>query len=175
MAGTGSGLLQPTKLIQVDDFMETIAPPGYKEKFLDCDAALSFVDSGDVNTASVIYSVPDGMTIEIIDVGVTFPYAFTFSGSNKVTLGWGEITAEDGTASAIVADTLIATAKTAGQTLSVLRGDLAFAAAYDTQAERQQGPGSIFGVTLATTGGTCDTHCVPWIRFKYVKKDNGTI
>ena len=175
MPGTGSGPLQPTKLVQTDDFIDAIVPPGYKSKLIDCDTALAIADSGDVQMNSVIYTVPDGMTVEIIDAGVTFPFAFTFDGTNKVTLGWAEITAETGAGAAIVADTLIATAKTAGQTISVGRGDLAFAAGYTTQALRQQGPGSVFGITLVATGGTCDAVCSPWIRFKYVSKDNASI
>ena len=39
MAGQGDGLLQPTKLVQNDDFMDSIALPGYASSDLQALAA----------------------------------------------------------------------------------------------------------------------------------------
>ena len=62
MAGTGDGLLQPTKLIQTDDFLPAIAPPGY---YSFQSAAIA------ANADQPLYRVPDGMTAEVVDFGVT--------------------------------------------------------------------------------------------------------
>ena len=81
MPGTGSGPLQPTILIPNDDFMETIARPGYVQsgsQRLHVDTALAL--------ATFIYVVPDGMTVEVMDAGVTFNSDETIDGTNRIAI-----------------------------------------------------------------------------------------
>ena len=70
MAGTGQGALQPTKLIQADDFMPSIAPPGYIQRDAVTVASANTYQFGFPGT-SVAWIVPDGMTVEVVDFGVT--------------------------------------------------------------------------------------------------------
>ena len=46
MAGTGQGMLQPTKLILTDDFHENLALPGYQGAFT-ADVAAAPASAGD--------------------------------------------------------------------------------------------------------------------------------
>ena len=175
MAGTGSGLLQPTKLVQTDDFMETIAPPGYQQKFFQC--ADSHMDDGGLpRAASVLFVVPDGMTAEIMDIGVTWPHAFTFSGSNKVSLQFAVLGA-DGAATQQIVDAFDrTTAVTAGLTLSTGRGSMTYSTASDDSTKRTLAAGSIVSVGINQTGTTgAGAGFVAWVRLKWSTKDNGNI
>tara|TARA_R110000824_G_scaffold400813_1_gene609413 strand:- start:57 stop:578 length:522 start_codon:yes stop_codon:yes gene_type:complete len=173
MAGTGQGALQPTKLIQTDDFMETIAPPGYKEIVWDVGvgSSLNGVNTGDLTGANGrVYIVPDGMTVEIMDFG--FTVADELGTANITTIKL--IKETDTTAVDLTAAASWLTGDGNNVTKSVGRGTFAWAAGADTQAERQIGPGVQLCVTA--TKGSAAAGCASfWIRLKYVSKDNGTI
>tara|TARA_A100001391_G_scaffold205121_1_gene203621 strand:- start:3825 stop:4346 length:522 start_codon:yes stop_codon:yes gene_type:complete len=173
MAGTGQGMLQPTKLILTDDFHENLALPGYQGQLKSIASDIAYTDD-----TSKLFVVPDGCTVELMDVGFTFPYGFTFTGSHKTTVGFATLdnVAGSNTTTLITEKELNATtgAVAGGTTLSVARGDFAWDAAYDTAAERQFGPGTVFGFKSDQTG-TTTTAVLPFMRFKFVSKDMGPI
>jgi len=177
MAGTGQGALQPTKLVQTDDFMETIAPPGYQQDFFNC--ADSHMDLGGVpNAASVLFVVPDGLSAEIVDIGVTWPHAFTFTtvGPHKVSLQFAVVGA-DGAATQQIVDAFDrTTAVTAGLTLSTGRGSMTYSTASDDSTKRTLAAGSIVSVGINQTGTTgAGAGFVAWVRLKWTAKDTGDI
>lgn len=174
MPGTGSGPLQPTKLIQTDDFMETIAPPGYYSKYVLC-ADASIADSSMPNPAAVLVVVPDGMKAQIIDAGFTWPHAFTFTGSNKVALEMA-VMDSDGTASKqLITSFERITAVTAGLTISTGR-TIPWNAAAATEALREVDAGSIISVGINASGTTgAGANFIAWVRIKWNSKDTGNI
>ena len=174
MPGTGSGPLQPTKLIQNDDFMETIALPGYVQsgsQRLHVDTALAL--------ATFIYVVPDGMTVEVMDAGVTFNSDETIDGTNRIAIAIATVSYVGGGAVArvkdIIAPTLMNTAIAAGDTRSISRGDFAFDGD-STAVSNKFGGGTIFAWELtAQTGSPATLAGDVWLRLKYTAKDNGNI
>jgi hypothetical protein len=128
------------------------------------------------NPAAVLFVVPDGLTAEIVDVGFTWPHAFTFTGSNKVALQFA-VMDSDGTASQQIVDSFErVTAVTAGLTLSAARGTLTYSTASNTAAKRTLAAGSIISVGIDQTGTTGDgANFVAWVRVKWTAKDRGTI
>jgi len=178
MAGQGSGLLQPTKLIQADDFMPSIAPPGYQFEYSSALAA------GALN----LYVVPDGMTVEIVDFGVTavtdvVDTAATTESSIKLDAVLGGSTTNVVAAAAITGGGGATTTLSAGSTASILRGTVpgsgdagyAFTAA-STALNDRYGAGTLIKATLADTHGTGSTGSAGvWVRLKYYSKDNGDV
>ena len=174
-AGTGQGLLQPTKKVETNDFLETISPPAYQQDFFNC--ADSHMDLGGVpNAASVLFVVPDGLSAEIVDIGVTWPHAFTFEASHKVSLQFAVLGA-DGAATQQIVDAFDrTTAVTAGLTLSTGRGTMTYSTASDDSTKRTLAAGSIISVGINQTGTTgAGAGFVAWVRLKWTAKDNGDI
>ena len=175
MAGTGSGLLQPTKLIQSDDFMDSMALPGYVSTgsiTLAADLALG-------GTNSVFYVVPDGMTVEVMDAGVTFTSAEALDGSNKISLGITTITWVNGTSFTrdkdIVAPTVLNANGTIGYTWSIARGTFAFDSD-STAVSNQFAAGTVIAFELTGQAGTTTTLGGDvWVRLKYISKDTEAI
>ena len=175
MAGTGQGALQPTKLIQNDDFMETLALPGYIQSGSTTLAANLAIGA----TNTILFTVPDGMTAEVLDAGVTFTSAEALDGSNKISLGITSVTYVAGTGYTrdkdIVAPTALVANGTVGYTHSIGRGDFSFNAD-STAVSNQFGAGSVFAYELTLQAGTTTTlGGTVWIRVKWIKKDNGSI
>ena len=177
MAGTGSGILQPTKLVQNDDFIPGAAMPGYYSNYI------SNVATAESNT--VLFIVPDGMTCEIVDFGITasgadvVDTASTTTTSIKLdadaTAGLTNVVAAakitgGGGATTTVAD---------GSTVSILRGSVpasgdagyAFTAA-STALGNKYGAGTKIMYTTADVDGTGATgSCLVWVRLKFVSND----
>ena len=181
MAGQGDGLLQPTKLIQVDDFMPSIALPGYYSSYI--------ADVQTPITNTVLFIVPDGLTCEIVDFGITasgadvVDTASTTTSSIKLdadaTAGLTNVVAAAKITGGGGATTTIAD----GSSASILRGSVpasgdagyAFTAA-SKALSNQYGPGTKIQVTTADVDGAGATgSCLVWVRLKFVAKDNGAI
>ena len=177
MAGTGQGALQPTKLIQVDDFMESIAPPGYQQTgsvTLAADIAY-----GGANT--IIYTVPDGMTVEVVDAGMTTTSLEALDGSNKISLSISTVVYAGGSTynqeDYIFSPAILLTADgaTLGATRSIGRGTFTLHAEA-TAVSSQWGAGTTFAYNLTAQAGTTTTlGGNVWIRLKYVSKDTGSV
>ena len=174
MAGTGSGLLQPTKLIQTDDFMETIAPPGYYSVYV-----------GNTQTAAThtLVSIPDGMTAEVVDFGMTVgnQAVVSTSGGTESTLGFN-VLAGMGTAATtlMTAADISAGATTAaiGATLSALRSSTGYSFHADSVALGNKfGSGCVIQANVADAGGSAGAPgaCTLWVRIKWTAKDTGAI
>ena len=175
MAGQGDGFLQPTKLIQVDDFMESIALPGYASSDLQSLAANTALGAA----GTIFFVVPDGRTYEILDAGVTVASAEALDNSNKISLAISTASftapstfAED---KIIVDDTALVANGTVGFTHSVLRGDFSFHA--DTTGLSNKFPaGTIIGFALTGQAGTTTTlGGVVWVRGKFSSNDSRPI
>jgi hypothetical protein len=172
---TGKGNLQVTKPIVTDDFIGKATPPGYQQDFFNC--ADSHMDLGGVpNAASVLFVVPDGVSAEIVDIGVTWPHAFTFEASHKVSLQFAVLGA-DGAATQQIVDAFDrTTAVTAGLTLSTGRGTMTYSTASDDSTKRTLAAGTIISVGINQTGTTgAGAGFVAWVRLKYVSTDLGTV
>jgi len=174
MAGQGQGMLQPTKLIQNDDFMPSLALPGYFTHLTELD--LSY---GGANLASTILAVvPDGLTAELVDVGFTATETGVAGGTAAlIEVGRDGLPATDDdyyVAGASVTNTLAA-----GSTDSVLRGSAAswaFTKTGDVSNAINIAAGTAITVKATkqgTAGGTCKGFV--WIRVKYTAKDFGAI
>tara|TARA_R100001594_G_C4015495_1_gene257959 strand:- start:806 stop:1294 length:489 start_codon:yes stop_codon:yes gene_type:complete len=162
MAGTGSGMLQPTKLVQSDDFMDSIALPGYFTTVWSLASNLS---------ATTLFIVPDGMTAEIMDFGLTVQKTSTTANTNADLVLSKDV---NGSATALTGGIAWNTADVAGTTKSVLRGDIAYTADADTQAERQLGAGTALSVA-GTKGSAAVGIASVWVRLKFVSNDARTI
>ena len=171
MAGTGSGMLQPTKLVQVDDFMEGIALPGYASSDLGTLAANIALGAA----GTIFFVVPDGMTYEVVDAGVTFASAETLDNTHKISLAISTASFVVGSGftedKKIVDDTPLIANGTVGFTHSVLRGDFSYHA--DTTALSNKFPaGTIVGFALTAQGGTTTTlGGIVWVRGKWSSND----
>jgi len=182
MAGTGSGLLQPTKLVQTDDFMESIAPPGYQQYY---SAAIAAV------TDHALFTVPDGMSCEVIDFGLTVlntPLVDT-AATTETTLTFTATTESTAivvmVAAAITGGGGVGTVTVAeGATISVLRknaipasGDLGWVFSPAALAQSNiYGPGTAFYLTLADEHGSGATgEATIWVRLKWTAKDNDSV
>ena len=174
MAGQGDGLLQPTKLVQNDDFMPSLALPGYFTHLTELD-----LSNGGANLSSTILTVvPDGLTAELVDVGFTATETGVAGGTSAVIeVGCDGLPALDDdfyVAGANITDTLAA-----GSTDSVLRGSAAswaFTKTGDVSNAINIAAGTAITVKATkqgTGGGTCKGFV--WIRVKYTSKDNGDV
>ena len=161
MAGQGSGLLQPTKLIQADDFMPSIAPPGYQSYTFDLAGAWA---------DQILYVVPDGVTAEIMDIGITVSKQSTTA--NITDIVFSKVVA--GSATALNSSVAWNTADTAGTTKSALRGTVTYTADADEVEERQLAPGSHVKVAL-TKGSAAAGILSLFVRMKYISKDTGAV
>jgi len=162
MAGQGDGLLQPTKLVQNDDFMPSLALPGYQSTVWSL--------AGDLSSTT-LFIVPDGMTAEIMDFGFTVQKTSTSASTNADLVLSKDV---NGSATALTTGKAWAVADVAGTTRSVLRGDITYTADADTQAERQMSAGTALKVA-ATKGSAAAGIALVWLRVKFVAKDNGAI
>ena len=174
MAGQGDGLLQPTKLVQNDDFMPSLALPGYYTHNTELD-----LSNGGANLAATILAVvPDGITADLIDVGFTASETGVAGGTSAlVEVGFSGLRTDDDdfyVAGASITDTLAA-----GNTDSVLRSSSAswvFAETASVSNAIDIPAGT--AITVKATkqgsgGGTCKGFL--WIRLKYKSKDVGAI
>jgi hypothetical protein len=174
MAGTGQGMLQPTKLILSDDFHDNAAIPGYQGTYSAAIAAETLV----------LFVVPDGCTVEVLDLGVTAVTNIVDTASTTTT----DIKFDAG-ATNLMADAAITggggatTTLTAGSTASVGRatvpasGDSGYAfTAAALAVNNQYGPGTIITATLHDEDGSGATGSgLVWVRVKYISKDMGPI
>ena len=161
MAGQGDGLLQPTKLLQTDDMMPSIALPGYQTYTFDLAGAWA---------DQILYVVPDGIKAEIMDIGITVSKAST--SANITDIVFSKVVA--GTATALNSALAWNTADTAGTTKSALRGSVTYTSDADTAAERQLDAGSHVKVAL-TKGSAAAGILSLFVRLKFLSKDNGAI
>ena len=174
MAGTGQGMLQPTKLILTDDFHENLALPGYSGAYSSALGAETLV----------LFVVPDGCTVEVLDLGVTAVTNIVDTASTTET----HIKFDAG-ATNLMADAAITggggatTTLAAGSTASVARGTVpasgdagyAFTAAA-LAANNQYGPGTAITATLHDEEGSGATGSgFVWVRLKFISKDRGPI
>ena len=166
MAGTGSGLLQPTKLVQNDDFMPGLALPGYVSHYI-----ASVVDAETVR----LFSVPDGMTAEIIDFGVTAGQTLvTSSGGTTSTIKFNAMEGADPAIDIMTAADIAGGATIPkGTTMSALRGSTGYTfTAASVAVSNKFGPGAVIECATADTGGGGATGSASvWIRVKYVSND----
>jgi len=170
-------MLQPTKLVQNDDFMPGLALPGYIQTGstnLGANVALS--------AASIMFTVPDGMTVEVVDAGVTCSSAETIDGSNTISLGITTITwANDGSSPTFTRDKDILaptalTNGTVGVTESISRSSTMSFDSDSTAVNNQFGAGTVIAYELTSATGTIGTFGGDiWVRLKWVNKDNGAI
>tara|TARA_Y100000593_G_scaffold78472_1_gene145739 strand:- start:331 stop:816 length:486 start_codon:yes stop_codon:yes gene_type:complete len=161
MAGTGSGLLQPTKLIQNDDFMETIALPGY--------FSTDWTLGGDLDAK--FYVVPDGMTVEVVDFGYTVADPSDSGNATALVLKknvGGVLTTMNNAA------TWTHTTEEAGYTSSTARGTITWTADFDEASERRLGAGNQLFVA-GTKGSAANGLANVWVRLKFVSKDTNAI
>ena len=180
MAGTGQGALQPTKLIQTDDFMETISPPGYQFHKVKLD-----LSNGGSNLAdAVLYCVPDGVTVDIIDAGFTACADVVVDSGDaaNVSIGfYGPGTDDD---DYYIAGADIPNGLAAKGTASVLRGTGSGSSAWAFETSGSPAVSNALGIESgyiinakatkqSAASGTCEGFI--WIRLKYTKKDNGSI
>jgi hypothetical protein len=175
MAGTGQGMLQPTKLIQNDDFMESICLPGYV--FNTVSGVPDTVDlsngSSDISS-KVIWSVPDGMTVQIMDAGFTPSFATTIGSGDgaKINIGFSNSTGGSADPDYFIDDQVIPTGLALGESCSVLRGNWSFALDGDGNPKTTLTSGN--QLTLAATkqsAGGGSTVGTLWVRLKYVSND----
>lgn len=174
MAGQGDGLLQPTKLVQNDDFMPSLALPGYYTHLTELD-----LSNGGSNLASTILAVvPDGLTAELVDVGFTATVQGAAGGTSAlIEVGRDGLPATDDdyyVAGASIYDLL-----PAGSTNSVLRGG-ASGWAFTKTGDDSNAVGIAAGTAITvkatkqgSAGGACSGFV--WIRVKYTSKDNGDV
>ena len=183
MAGTGSGMLQPTKLIQNDDFIPGLELPGYVQRddiTVASAATLKMSNYGDAH-----WYVPDGMTVEVLDFGVTATTTQIVDTASTTTTDIALNAIETGGTTNVVAACAITggggatTTLAVGQTVSILRGSVpasgdagyAFTAASILKGN-QYGPGTKFEVVLTDADGSGATGVGSiWIRLKYVSND----
>ena len=174
MAGTGQGMLQPTKLILTDDFHENLALPGYQGAFT-ADVAAAPATAGGVLS---LFVVPDGCTVEVVDFG------FTASTNTVDTNGATTSSIKlDAGATNVVAATSITggggatTTLAAGSTASIKRGSTGYTfTAASTAVNNQFGAGTVISATIAdTTGSGATGSGLAWVRLKFVSKDMGAI
>ena len=184
MAGTGQGMLQPTKLIQNDDFMPGLTLPGY---FSFQSAAMA------ANVDQPLYRVPDGMTCEVVDFGITALQSNVVETKGATCT---DVTLNAKTKNAVV--NVMATAGVTGgggetttipmgSTVSILRGSVPtgagtgtidlgyqFTAASLAQGNKY-GPGTEFQFTFADVAGGAGTgatgEALIWIRLKFVSNE----
>ena len=169
-------MLQPTKLLQNDDFMPGLTLPGY---FSFQSAALA------ENTDQPLYRVPDGMTCEVVDFGVTalqtdiVDTAATTETSIKLDAETKGATVNVMATAAITGGGGATTTLAKGSTVSILRGSVpasgdtgyAFTAA-SMLLGNKYGPGTEFKFTLDDTHGTGSTgEALIWIRLKFVSNE----
>lgn len=184
MAGTGQGMLQPTKLIQNDDFMESIALPGY---YSFQSAAMA------ANADQPLYRVPDGMTCEVVDFGITALQANVVETKGATCT---DVTLNAKTKNAVVNVMAAAgvtggggetTTLAMGSSASILRGSIPTGAGTGTidlgyqfteaskALNNQYGPGTEFQFTFADVAGGVGTgatgEALVWIRLKFVAND----
>lgn len=179
MAGTGQGMLQPTKLILTDDFHENLALPGYQGAY---SAALGA-------ETLVLFVVPDGCTVEILDFGVTastdiVDTAATTETSLTINASLGGSTTNVMATAAIAAGGGVGTVTlAAGSTASVSRksvpasGDAGYAFTAASKAlNNQYGAGTVISATLADVHGSGSTGSgFIWAKLKFISKDMGPI
>lgn len=178
MAGTGSGLLQPTKLIQTDDFMDSMALPGY----IQTGSTTLAADLAYSATNTILYTVPDGMTVKVMDAGVTCTSAEGLDGSHRIKLSISSVTHVVGASPPHIQEdylfspTFLLTADgVLGATRSLGRGSFDLHAEA-TAVSSQWGPGTTFAYNLTAQEGTTTTlGGTVWIRLKFISKDTDAI
>ena len=161
MPGQGSGPLQPTKLLQVDDMMPSIALPGY--------FSTDWTLGGDLDAK--LYVVPDGMTCEIVDFGYTVADPSEAGNATALVLKKnvaGVLTTMNNAA------TWTHTTEESGYTSSTGRGTITFTAAFDQPSERRIGAGTQLFVA-GTKGSAAIGLANVWVRLKFVSKDTGAV
>tara|TARA_R110000751_G_scaffold134813_1_gene237325 strand:+ start:2353 stop:2898 length:546 start_codon:yes stop_codon:yes gene_type:complete len=177
MAGTGSGMLQPTKLVQNDDFMPGLALPGYIQRDLitiATAATLKMSNYGDNH-----WFVPDGMTVEVVDFGVTATTVAIVDTLTTTTSTVALNAIETGGTTAVVAAAFVTggagatTTLALGASASILRAsaEYVFTAASIAKGNKY-GPGTKFEVAVADVSGSGATGVGSvWIRLKFASND----
>ena len=173
MVGTGKGALQPTKPITTDDFVPALALPGYYSVYV-----------GNTQTAAThtLFSVPDGMTAEVVDFGMTVgnQAVVSTSGVTSSNLSFN-VLAGKGTAATtlMTAADISAGATTAaiGSTLSALRKSTGYSFHADSVALGNKfGSGCVVQANIADNAGAgAPGACTLWVRIKWISKDTGVI
>ena len=179
MAGQGDGLLQPTKLVQNDDFMESICLPGYVFNLVRGVPDVVDLSNGSSDISSkVIWSVPDGMTVQIMDAGFTPSFETTIGSGDgaKVNIGFSNSTGGSADPDYFIDDQVIPTGLALGQSCSVLKGNWSFALDADGNPKNTLTSGN--QLTLAATkqsagAGSCSGTL--WVRLKYISNVNRAI
>tara|TARA_R110002020_G_scaffold4201_2_gene18708 strand:- start:2516 stop:3055 length:540 start_codon:yes stop_codon:yes gene_type:complete len=179
MAGTGSGMLQPTKLVQNDDFMDSIALPGYVFNLVSgFPDVVNLANGGSDISSKVIWSVPDDMTVQIMDAGFTPSFATTIGSGDgaKINVGFSNSTGGSADPDYFIDDQVIPTGLALGESCSVLKGNWSFALDADGNPKNTLSSGN--QLTLAATkqsagGGSCSGTL--WVRLKYISNDARTI
>ena len=173
MPGTGQGLLQPSKLVQVDDMMPSIALPGYYSVYV-----------GNTQTAGThtLASIPDGMTAEVVDFGMTVgnQAVVSTSGATESTVTFNVLAGKTAATDIMAAADISAGATTAaiGATLSALRSSTGYSfSAASVALGNKYGAGGVIQVSIADSGGTAGAPgaCTLWVRLKWTEKDTGAI
>ena len=172
MAGTGAGALQPTKLVSTDDFQESIAPPGYYSVYV-----------GNTQTAAThtLFSIPDGMTAEVVDFGMTVGNQAVVStdGVTSSNLSFNVLAGTSAAVTIMAAADISAGATTAaiGSTLSALRGSTGYAfSAASTAVSNQYGSGGVIQANIADNAGAgAPGACTLWVRVKWISTDHGLV
>jgi hypothetical protein len=173
MAGTGSGLLQPTKLIQTDDFLPAIAPPGYVFHLVSGYPDYVNLSSGGADIAShVIWSVPDGMTVEIVDCGFTPSAATVIASGDGAKISLGKSNPAGATHDYFLDEQVIPTGVAKGASVSIKSADWSFASASNITLESGDQL-TMTGVKQSAGGGTC--YGTLWARLKWTKKETGSV
>jgi hypothetical protein len=183
MAGQGDGLLQPTKLVQNDDFIPGLSLPGYVQRDLITVASAATYKLSNYGDAH--WFVPDGMTVEIVDFGVTATTVDIVDTASTTTTTIALNAIEPSGTTAVVAACSITggggatTTLAKGQTASIGRGSVpasgdagyVFTAASKLKSNKYA-PGTKFEFVLADSNGTGATGVGSiWIRLKYAAND----
>lgn len=173
MAGTGQGALQPTKLVQTDDFMPEIAPPGYVFNLVGgYPDYVNLSSAGAAVSSHVIWSVPDGMTVEVVDAGFTPSAATVIASGDGATVSLGKSNPAGATHAYFLSAQVIPTALAKGKTCSIGSGNWSFADADNVTLAA--GDQLTMTATLQSAGGgTC--YGTLWARLKWSSNATGNV
>lgn len=173
MVGTGKGALQPTKPIQTDDFTEAIAPPGYVFNLVGgYPDYVNLASTGAAVSSHVIWSVPDGMTVEVVDAGFTPAAATVIDSGTGATVSLGKSNPAGADHTYFLNAQVIPTGAAKGKSVSIRSGDFSFTTAANTTLSA--GDQLTMTATLQSAGsGNC--YGTLWARLKWSRKDTGVI
>ena len=173
MPGTGSGPLQPTKLVQTDDFMPSIAPPGYIFNLVGgYPDYVNLSSAGAAVSSHVIWSVPDGMTVEVMDAGFTPSAATVIDSGDGATVSLGKSNPAGADHAYFLNAQVIPTGLAKGQTCSIKSANWSFADA--DNGTLSGGDQLTMTATLQSAGsGTC--YGTLWARLKWSSNTAGAI